>query len=125
MAELNILPSFLAFGKEGYDINVLIDDGLKLFSPSTLSKCPEAKFDMQEAGKALAFELATACGFHVFRVTEAVLKRYWEYISGGQERPSPQGIGAYARKLKKKNLGDEKIWEALILVNWPNFIAIP
>ena len=113
MAELNILPSFLAFGKEGYDINVLIDDGRKLFPPSTLSKCPEANFDMQEAGKALAFELATACGFHIFRVTEAVLKRYWEHISGGQEHPSSPGIGAYARELKNKNLGDEKIWEAL------------
>ena len=113
MAELNILPSFLAIEKEGYDINALIDEGHKLFPPSTRNKCPEANWDMQEAGKALAFELATACGFHVFRVTEAVLKRYWEHISKGQKHPNSPGIGTYARELKEKNLGDEKIWEAL------------
>ena len=59
MAELNILPSFLAVEKEGYDINALIDNGHKLFPTSILNKCPEARWDMSEAGKALAFELAT------------------------------------------------------------------
>ena len=114
MAELNILPSFLVNEKEGYDINALTDGGHKLFPASILRKCPETKWDMREAGKALAFELATACGFHVFRVTEAVLKRYWDHISGGKARPNPSGIGAYATELKNKNLGDKKIYEALI-----------
>ena len=67
-AELSVLPAFLATGKEGYDVNTLIDEGQKLFPASTLSKCPEAESDMREAGKALAFELATSCGFHVFRL---------------------------------------------------------
>ena len=112
-SELSVLPSFLVTGKEGYDVNTLIDEGQKLFPASTLSKCPEAGKDMREAGKALAFELATSCGFHVFRVTESVLKRYWDHVSGGQDRPDLQTIGSYAKELESKKLGDKKIWETL------------
>ena len=112
-AELSVLPSFLVMGKESYDTNTLIDGGYKLFPPATLQKCPEAAIDMSEAGKALAFELATACGFHVFRVTEAVLKRYWDHVSDGKERPKLETIGSYVLELEKKKLGDEKIREAL------------
>lgn len=112
-AELSVLPSFLVMGKESYDTNTLIDEGYKLFPPATLRKCPEADSDMSEAGRALAFELATACSFHVFRVTEAVLKRYWDYVSDGEERPKLETIRTYAVELEKKKFGDEKIWEAL------------
>ena len=113
LAELNILPSFLVIEKEGYDVNILIDNGWKLFPPLTLGKCPEARWDMNEAGKALAFELATACGFHVFRVIEAVLKRYWDHVSGGKARPNLETIGNYVKELEKHNLGEKKIWETL------------
>ena len=112
-AELSVLPSFLVMEKEGYDIKVLIEEGEKLFPPSTLKKCPEADEDMKEVGKALAFELATACGFHIFRVTEAVLKRYWDHVSGGKKRPDLETIGSYAKTLESDELGDKKIWEAL------------
>ena len=112
-AELSVLPSFLVTAKGGYDINTLIDEGQNLFPASTLSKCPEADKDMREAGKALAFELATSCGFHVFRVTESVLKRYWDHVSGGKDRLVLQTIGSYAKELESKKLGDEKIWETL------------
>ena len=112
-AELSVLPAFLVTGKEGYDVNTLIDEGQKLFPALTLSKCPEADKDMREAGKALAFELATSCGFHIFRVTESVLKRYWDHVSDGKDRPNLQTIGSYAKELESKKLGDKKIWEAL------------
>ena len=111
-AELSVLPAFLATGKEGYDVNTLIDEGQKLFPALTISKCPEAESDMREAGKALAFELATSCGFHIFRVTESVFKRYWDHVSGGDDR-SNFTIGYYAKELENKNLGDKKIWETL------------
>ena len=113
LAELNILPSFLVMEKEGYDIDILIHDGSKLFPPSILQKCPESAPDMNEASKALAFELPTACGFHVFRVTEAVLKRYWDHVSSGKDRSKLHSIGSYAKELEKQNYGEKKIWEAL------------
>ena len=114
MAELNVLPAFLVVEKEGFDINALIESGHKLFPSSTLSKCPEAEKDIMESGKALAFELSTACGFHIFRVTETVLKRYWDHVSGDADRPDLETIGNYAKVMKEKNLGDEKISETLM-----------
>jgi len=111
VSELNIVPSFLVTQKEAFDTYMLIDMGDKLFPSSTVNKCPETKQDMMDAGKALAFDLATSFGFHVFRVLEAVLKRYWDHISSGQVRPHT--IGQYAAKLEQGQLGDKKIWESL------------
>ena len=113
LAELGVLPLFLVTGKAGYDTNAIINEGYKLFPASTKSKCPEAEQDMMEAGKALAFELATACAFHVFRVTEAVLKRYWRQVSDDKTQPRLKTIGSYAKELEKQHLGDKNVWEAL------------
>ena len=113
LAELNIVPSYLVAEKGVYDVNYLIHQGARLFPSTILAKCPEAAQDMEEVGKALAFELATSCGFHTFRVVEAVVKRYWSCISGGKEQPRPSGIGRYAAELRQQNLGDAKVWESL------------
>lgn len=113
LADISLLPSFLVAGKESYETNTLIDDGTKLF-PSTLSKkVPEAVPDAYQVGKALAFELATACGFHIFRVTEAVLKRYWDYVSSAAPRPSLETLGSYAAEMEKRNFGDKKVIESI------------
>ena len=113
LAELSILPAFLVSEKEGYDLNTLTDKGYKLFPASLSQKCPNADEDMMAVGKTLAFELATACGFHIFRVTETVLKRYWDCVSKGQPHPSLKTIGGYAKELESKNLGEKKTRETL------------
>lgn len=107
------MPSFLVLGKESYDTNSLIDEGFRLFPSALTDKAPEALLDAMEAGRALAFELATACGFHIFRVTEAVLKRYWDHESGGITRPKLETIGNYAAEMDNKGYGDQKVREAL------------
>jgi len=38
------------------------------------AKVPSALFDAREAGKCLAYELPTACGFHIFRATESATR---------------------------------------------------
>lgn len=113
LSEVSTFPCFLVSRKEGYDTNILIDEGIRLFPSSLAQKVPEAIVDSLEAGKALAFELATACGFHVFRVTESVLKRYWDVVSNGSARPSPETIGTFANELDKQMLKDAKIIESL------------
>jgi hypothetical protein len=113
LAELSTLPSFLVTGKEGYDLALLIDEGTKLFPPTLAVKVPEAIRDAREVGKAIAFELSTAAGFHIFRVVEAVLKRYWDHASSGKKRPKPETIGTFASALEDNNAGDPKIWESL------------
>jgi hypothetical protein len=113
LSEVSTLPSFLVMDKEGYDINLLIEDGKKLFPSTLTAKAPEAVRDSMEVGKAIAFELPTAAGFHIFRVVEAVLKRYWDHISSKTARPKLETIGTYASALEDNQFGDAKVWESL------------
>lgn len=112
-SELSTLPAFLVSGKESFDTNTLLEEGYKLFPASLGQKVPEAIADALQAGRALAFELATACGFHSFRVTEAVIKRYWDQVSKDAARPKLETIGNYASELEKNDYGDKKITESL------------
>lgn len=113
VAELSTFPAFLVSGKESYETNLLIDEGSRLFPAALRAKAPEAIPDAFEAGKALAFELATACGFHIFRVTEAVVKRYWDHVTGGKPRPRLQTLGSFASEMETAKFGDEKVIEAI------------
>ena len=63
--------------KGGYDVDILTLAPKNAFPPNLLQKVPEAKYDITECAKALAFELPTACGFHLMRIFEAVLKKYY------------------------------------------------
>ncbi|MCK1358931.1 hypothetical protein [Bradyrhizobium sp. 199] len=112
-SEVSTLPSFLVVEKEGYDINLLIEDGVKLFPATIAARAPEAVRDAMEVGKAIAFELPTAAGFHIFRVVEAVVKRYWDHVSAGKDRPKLETLGTYAVALEDNKFGDAKVWESL------------
>lgn len=112
LADLGAIPSYLVTRKANYDIIFLIEDGMGLF-PSTLkSKAPETEDDAKEVGRALAFELATACGFHTFRVTESVVRRYWDQVAK-KPRPNLETLGTFAAELEKAKLGDTKVVEAI------------
>jgi hypothetical protein len=113
LSEIGTLPTYLVSRKEGYDTDVLVQSGASLFPSSLTRKVPEARPDAMEAGKALAFEVATACGFHVFRVTECVLRRYWDQVSDGSPRPRLQTMGNFALEMEKSSIGDPKIVESI------------
>jgi hypothetical protein len=84
------------------------------FFPADLSpKVPEAIDDFQQATKCLAFELPTACGFHLHRGTESVLHRYWDAVTGGKDRPRNRNIGDYLAALDQQNLGDARLKSSL------------
>lgn len=76
-SELAIQPSYLVTPKGGYDVDILTLTPKDAFPPNLLQKVPEAEYDITECAKALAFELPTACGFHLMRVFEAVVKKYY------------------------------------------------
>lgn len=42
--------------------------------------------DIQAAGKCLSFELPTACGFHILRATESVVKQYLKHLGATDEQ---------------------------------------
>lgn len=112
-AEVGSMPAYLVARKECYDVDVLVEFGTALF-PSTLTrKAPETERDAIQAGRALAFEVATGCGFHVFRVTEAVVRRYWDKVSDGAKRPKLQTLGNYAVEMEKRKIGDDKVVESI------------
>lgn len=113
VAELASLPSYLITQKENYDTERLIDSGVGLFPRDMIEKVPQTFNDAMECGRCLAYEANTACGFHTFRIVEAVLRRYWGVVTGGEDVPMPGSIGFLAKELKNKKLGDEKVWEAL------------
>ncbi len=111
-SELGVLPTFLVTGKEGFDVNILIENGESLFPTNMISKVKETALDAKEVGKALAFELPTSCGFHTFRVVESVAKKYWLEVT----KNSPlklNSIGNIAAELEKGLHGDPRVWESL------------
>jgi hypothetical protein len=113
LAELSVVPAYLVSLKDNFDVALLVEAGTRLFPPTLLSKAPETEKDALEVGRALAFELPTACGFHAFRVTESVVRKYWDIATKGQARPKLETLGNFAAELERQQVGDAKIVEAI------------
>jgi hypothetical protein len=64
-----------------YDTRTLLDDAVRAFiAPAILPD--EAKADIMEAGRCLAFQLPTAVAFHMLRATEGVIRLYLWLLGG-------------------------------------------
>jgi hypothetical protein len=113
VTELAMSDAYYVLEKEPYSTLALITKGEALFPPSLHQKVPEAIFDMQEAGKCLAFEVPTAAAFHIHRATETVLRRYWNVVAASQAKPKQRNIGVYLNAMKRLKCGDEKVIAAL------------
>lgn len=112
LAELGTFPCFFVLKKLPYDTNSLLEHGETIFPAELGAKVPDAVFDAKEAGKSLAFELGTACGFHSFRTLESVVRAYYREKTGGAAEPKQRNLGVYIRALEKHN-ANEKIISAL------------
>lgn len=106
-SEMETANAYLVTNKGAYDPNKLISAGETLFRNDLLEKVPDALTDVQELGRCLAFELATACGFHTMRLLETVLKSYWKAVSGGKPQPKNPNLGIYLVGLEKLDDCDE------------------
>lgn len=72
------------------DVRILIGDASAKFSNELLAVMPPSTVeDLQEAGRCLAFERATACAFHICRATEALMVAYYEKLTGQPWPPPP------------------------------------
>jgi len=83
--ELELLSSHAYFVslKGAYDTAVLMERAEAAVAESLLQSLPpHAIQDFREAGKCLALEVPTACGYHVTRAVEAVL-RHWHGLQVG------------------------------------------
>jgi hypothetical protein len=113
LADLGVLHSYFVSQKGGFDTISLLAYGENLFPPELASKVRDALFDAREAGQCLAFELPTACGFHIFRATESVLRKYYMRVTNSTVAPKVRNIGVYLNAMKQKKVGDDKIIFAL------------
>ncbi len=112
-AELQWGQLFLVEPKGGYDLNQLTSNGIIIFPSSLPEKVPEAIQDGIEAARCIAFALPTAAAFHLHRANELVLRRYYDTVTNGAERPSNRNIGAYIDAMKNAQFKDQKIFGAL------------
>lgn len=73
-----------------YDVPALIEGAENKFPKNLLAVMPEQTIqDLREAGRCLAFEVPTACAFHICRATEALMIAYYEALTG-QVWPYPR-----------------------------------
>lgn len=77
------IASYLVSQKGIYRTDDLILHAERQLSANVSAALPQqAIFDIQQAGKCLAFELATACTFHLWRAVETVIEEYYKSLAG-------------------------------------------
>jgi hypothetical protein len=104
---------FLVTRKRAYDMRDLIFHGSLVFPPEFGAKVPEAIDDAEQATRCIAFELPTAAGFHLHRVNERVLRRWYDAVTNQAERPQGRTIGAFLQSLESRKAGSEAVRSAL------------
>ena len=76
------LDVFTVTPKAIYNTRLLIEHPDLKFPEKIRAKLPpQMLYDLEQAGRCLAFEIPTACAFHVFRGTEAVMLAYYELLA--------------------------------------------
>lgn len=109
LAEFGMFHTYFVTPKGSHDTLMLLEWPQSLFPEALARKSPEAMFDVGEAGKALCYEMSTACGYHLFRAVEAVLRRYYTQVTGGHPQPKVRNIAVYINAMRQKKCGDEKV----------------
>ncbi|MFZ0362096.1 MAG: hypothetical protein WAL58_16765 [Terriglobales bacterium] len=76
------LSVFTVTPKGIYDTRLLIEMPELKFPEQIRASLPKQMlYDLRQAGRCLAFEIPTACAFHVCRGTEAVMLQYYELLA--------------------------------------------
>jgi hypothetical protein len=112
-AEMNVGHCYLVTKTRGFDTATLITSAEELFSPQVATLFPEAIDDIRYAGRCIAFELATAAGFHIMRAAELVVRSYWDAVTNGATRPTRFNLGDYIQQMELKNVGSKKVLATL------------
>ncbi len=115
-AEVSNKATYFVSKKGIYDTNDLIASAEDLFVQNIKQDIDKkAIADIREAGKCLAFDLATACGFHIARAVETVLLDYLTLLCPRKikvAKRAQRNLGNYIR-MARDNHGDDKICAAL------------
>jgi hypothetical protein len=91
--ELDALPIWFVTKRRAYSIDNLINNAEEIFDSLTIPLLSaRTTLDIKQAGRAIAFEVPTAAGFHAIRATESVARGYHEILIGVRpEEGTPLG----------------------------------
>ena len=110
----NDMPGIAAYlvSKKGiYSTDDLVASAELALLPTVREMLPEQAIgDLQDAGRCLAYELGTACAFHLWRAVETAVAVYYQALtkSSFSADKVQRNWGAYIRALEKKG-ADPKI----------------
>ncbi|MDE3113258.1 MAG: hypothetical protein KGK34_09990 [Chloroflexota bacterium] len=105
-AELQGLPTYHATRKGIYSMPELIDNAAAIFPEAMRRKLTPAVIEeWDHCGRCLAFDNATASGFHSMRAVELVLHDYYVTICGPGNTEKLANWGAYIAALYKVGEG--------------------
>jgi hypothetical protein len=98
------LDVFTVTPKGLYSTRLLINNPENDFPVELRAALPDqSKYDLQQAARCLAFDVPTACAFHVCRATESIMLAYFEKLAGHKwHLPKNRDWGQYIDWLNKK-----------------------
>ncbi len=98
--ELNI---FMIPAIQAYNTTLLLERGERILLPDALSRIetyPQSLDDIRLSTRALAVGLWTACGFHIARATELLLREYWKHLRSPRSIPAKATWGTLCKDLQ-------------------------
>jgi len=99
--ECRRLNVFTVTRKGIYDLRELIEHPEQKFSQSIIALLPDKTIkDLRQAGRALAFEMPTACAFHICRAAESVIIAYCQALTGKPWPHKQRDWGKYILELE-------------------------
>jgi len=102
LAEASGKISFIASDKR-YTVDKLMNDVGSLMGGGVYESLPDiAKYDFEEGGKAIAFDLPTAAAFHILRGTEAVLRDFYCRVVRRERIPEPRMWAAMVKGMRNR-----------------------
>lgn len=103
-AECQVFDTYFVSKKGVYSTADLVEHAHHHIPEPTRNQLPDqTKADFDQAGKCIAFDLATAGAFHLLRGTEAVLREYYEgVVPGAKKAPAKmRNWGVYIKLLNE------------------------
>jgi hypothetical protein len=90
--------------KGTHDVKILIEASYETFGRYWYGMSELARGDWQSGARCLAFELPTACGFHVVRAMEAVIV---DFLNRTDKTPSRRDLYHYVQLMRELGTSEE------------------
>jgi len=108
--EVDRLPTFTVIKKGNLSVHNLVEGASQGYPKAVLELSDEFIVnEINHAGKCLAFELPTSCGFHILRAVEISIKAYVHAASGSLPKMNQRNWGEYIRLLENAGCGSDFI----------------